>query len=154
MLQDKRSKAFRGKFSVLDGLAIDGIPTNRVALSLVHPIERIDVPISAIRWIEARQFKLYGRGKNSWVATSAFVEICIVPYIRERIHRLSKQIVGDPLEIVLDGETIIRPIVCELLGIQESLSISQHNYEDAVALANRLRRRWSEVEPKLAWTKI
>jgi hypothetical protein len=68
----------------------------------------LNVAVSAIRWIEPRRFKCYGRGKNAWIATMPFVEICVAPYIRERIYRLSKQIVGDPLEIVVDGEGIIR----------------------------------------------
>jgi hypothetical protein len=34
------------------------------------------------------------------------------PYIRERIYRLCKQIVGDPLEIVLDGEGVVRVRPC------------------------------------------
>ena len=59
------------------------------------------------------------------------------PYIRERIYRLCKQIVGDPQEIVLDGEGVVRPAVREPLGIHESISISQQDYEDAIALADQ-----------------
>lgn len=142
-------RSLREKFQVVDGLPIAGIPAHRIALSFVHPIERLDVAVSAIRWIEPRRFKCYGRGKNAWIATMPFVEICVAPYIRERIYRLSKQIVGDPLEIVVDGEGIIRPILREPLGIHESISISQSDYQDAVALSDRLRARCSEIGPKL-----
>jgi hypothetical protein len=147
-LNRERIKAFRQNFRVVDGLPIGGIPDDRIALSLVHPIERIDIAISAIRWIEPRRLKFYTVGKNSWIATTPFVEICIAPYVRERIYRLSKQIVGDPLEIVIDGEGVVRAIVREPLGIRESISISETDYEDAVALATRLRTRWSEPQLK------
>jgi hypothetical protein len=152
-LNPERLEAFLNKFRVIDGLPIGQIPSHRIALSFLHPIERIDVAISAIRWIEPRRFKSYNRGKTSWTATRPFVEICIAPYIRERIYRLSKQIVGDPLEIVLDGEGVVRPVVREPLGIHGSISISQQDYEDAIALADRLRARWSESEPKLVWSE-
>ena len=152
-MADEGIRASREKLRVLDGLSSEEIPSDRIALSLVHSIERIDVAISPIKWIEPRRFKLYGWGKNTWIARRPFVEICIAPYIRERIYRLCKQIVGDPLEIVLDGEGVVRPAVREPLGIHESISISQQDYEDAIALADRLRARWSEIEPRLVWSE-
>jgi preprotein translocase subunit SecD len=120
----ERLKVPRQKFRVVDGRPIGEIPTDRIALSFVHPTERIDVPISAIRWIEP-------------------------PYIRERIYRLTKTIVGEAIEIVIDGKCIIKPVIREPLGVHQSLSISEIYYEDAVALADRLRARWSETGPKL-----
>ena len=152
-MADEGIRASREKLRVLDGLSSEEIPSDRIALSLVHSIERIDVAISPIKWIEPRRFKLYGWGKNTWIARRPFVEICIAPYIRERIYRLCKQIVGDPLEIVLDGEGVVRQAVREPLGIHESISISQQDYEDAIALADRLRARWSEIEPRLVWSE-
>jgi hypothetical protein len=59
----ERLKEFREKFVVLDGLPIDEIPPHRIALSLVHPRERIDIAISAISWIEPRRCKFYSWGK-------------------------------------------------------------------------------------------
>lgn len=141
-------KAFREKFRVVDGLPIDEIPADRIALSLMHSRERIDVPISAIRWIEPRRCKFYNWGKKVIVSNFPFVEICIAPYVRERIYRLSKQIVGDPLEIIVDGEDVIKPVVREPLGIHDCIAISQFDYDDAVALAERLRARWSDVQPR------
>ena len=143
-----RLRSFREKFRVVDGLPIDEISSDRIALSLVHPTERIDVAVSAILWIEPRRYKVHGSGKASWISRQPFVEICIAPYVRERIYRLSKQIVGDPLQIVIDGEDVIRPVVREPLGIHDSIAISQTDYDDAVALAERLRARWSDVRPR------
>ncbi len=148
-MQDERLKAFRGKFGVLDGLPIAEIPADRIALSLLHPTERIDVAISAILWIEPRRCKFYNWGKKVVVSNFPFVEICLAPYIRERIYRLTKIIIGESLEFIVDGECITRPVVREPLGIRQSLAISATHYEDAVALAERLRSRWSQIGPKL-----
>jgi hypothetical protein len=145
----ERLKVPRQKFRVVDGRPIGEIPTDRIALSFVHPTERIDVPISAIRWIEPRACKFYNWGKKSIVSRLPFVEICLAPYIRERIYRLTKTIVGEAIEIVIDGKCIIKPVIREPLGVHQSLSISEIYYEDAVALADRLRARWSETGPKL-----
>jgi hypothetical protein len=148
-VNSERLTAFREEFRVVDGLPIDGIPANRIALSLLHSTERIDVAISAILWIEPRRFKFYNWGKKSVVSRFPFVEICLAPYIRQRIYRLTRNIIGESLEIIVDGECITKPIIREPLGIHHSLAISETYYDDAVALANRLRARWSEIRPKL-----
>lgn len=144
----ERQKEFREKFIVLDGLPIDEIPPHRIALSLVHPRERIDIAISAISWIEPRRCKFYSWGKRSVISRSPYVEICIAPYVREKIYRLSKQIVGGPLDFVIDGEDVIKAVVREPLGIHDCIAISQADYDGTVALAERLRARWSVVRPR------
>lgn len=146
---DERIKASREKFRVLGGLPIEEIPSDRITLSLVHPIERIDVAVSAIRWFEPHRCKFYNWGKKVVISKFPFVEICLAPYICERIFRLTKTIVGESLEIIVDGECIIKPVVREPLGIHQSLAISETYYDDAVALADRLRARWSKTGPKL-----
>lgn len=69
-MADERIRASREKLRVLDGLSIEGIPSDRIALSLAHSTERIDVAISAIRWIEPRRYKVYGLGKKSWISSA------------------------------------------------------------------------------------
>jgi len=129
-------------------LPIDEIPPHRIALSLVHPRERIDIAISAISWIEPRRCKFYSWGKRSVISRSPYVEICIAPYVREKIYRLSKQIVGAPLDFVIDGEDVIKAVVREPLGTHYCIAISQADYDGTVALAERLRARWSVVRPR------
>ena len=73
MVTDGGIKASREKFKVLDGLSIEEIPSDRIALSLVHPNERIDVAVSAIRWIEPRRYKVHGSGKASWISRYPFL---------------------------------------------------------------------------------
>jgi hypothetical protein len=146
-VNDVRLKAFREKFSVLDGLPIDEIPSHRIALSLVHPLERIDVAISAIRWIEPRPCRIFTCGTKS-ISTGPFVEICLASYIRERIYRLTKRIVGESMEVLVGGESVIKPIVREPVGIHQSLAFPEFSYEDAVVLAGRLRARWRDVRPR------
>jgi hypothetical protein len=139
----------REQLKVLDGFPISQIPSDRIALSFVHPRERIDVAISAIRWVEPRRFKAYFCGKRSQISSTPFVEICLAPYIRRRIYRLTKEIVGEKVEIIVDGNCVTAPIVRQPLGIHQSIAISELYYEDAVALAERLRARWSVTRPKL-----
>jgi hypothetical protein len=74
---------------------------------LWYPRERIDIAISATSWIEPRRCKFYSWGKKSVISQSPFVEICIAPYVREKIYRLSKQIVGGPLDFVINGEDVM-----------------------------------------------
>ena len=153
-MADERIRASREKLRVLDGLSIEGIPSDRIALSLAHSTERIDVAISAIRWIEPRRYKVYGLGKKSWISRCPFVEIRFVPYIRERIYRLTKNIIGESLEILVSGTCVSKAIVHEPLGIHQTFSISEFNYGDAAVLADRLRARWSQVELKLVSREI
>ena len=60
-----------------------------------------------------------------------------------------QKIIGETLEFIVDGECITTPVVREQLGIRHSIAISETSYDDAVALADRLRARWGEIGPKL-----
>ena len=73
----------------------------------------------------------------------------VPPYVRERLYRLTKIIVGEALEIIVDRQCISKPVVREPLGIHQSIAISEFYSEDAVVLANQLRSRWSKSGPKL-----
>jgi hypothetical protein len=151
---DEGIRASREKLRVLDGLSIEEIPSDRIALSLVHSIERIDVAISPIKWIEPRRFKLYGWGKNTWIARRPFVEICIAPlHSRKDLSVMQTNRRRSPGDRSRRRGRCSRPAVREPLGIHESISISQQDYEDAIALADRLRARWSEIEPRLVWSE-
>lgn len=98
--------------------------------------------------------KVYGLGKKSLVSRRPFVEMCFVPYIRERIYRLTKNIIGESLEILVGGTRVSKSIVREPLGTNQTLSISEFSYGDAAVLADRLRARWSQVELKLVSREI
>jgi preprotein translocase subunit SecD len=63
--------------------------------------------------------------------------------------KLGSQIVGQPLKIVMGGQTICEPIVREPLGRRGRIWISVFGLGEARALAERLREHWSKVNFRL-----
>src|SRR5579859_4156037 len=112
----------------------------RIALSLVHASGRIDVPVEAIYAIEAHE---YSRFSNRFPLPN--VEVNLRFDIRARLRRLTRAIVGEPLEIVVDGKSISKPIVREPIG---NLSISASDLDEANALAAQLRARCGITGPR------
>lgn len=116
--------------------------TEKIALSLVHASGRIDVPVEAIHSIEARE---YSRFSKRFPLPN--VEVNLRFDIRARVRRLTRGIVGEPLEIVVDGKSVSKPIVREPLG---NLSISTFDLDEANALAAQLRARCGITGPRPA----
>lgn len=131
----------RLRLTLIRGFGRSDGQRGRVALSLVHLRGRIDVPVSAVRNIEARAeqtFFVQGRGQPV-AASRPYVEVQFSPAIRVRMWWLTRQIIGEPLEIVVDGECVSMPIVREPLGVQPSFNISAFDLAEAQTLAERLR---------------
>jgi hypothetical protein len=140
---ERMTRVDRLGLRLLPGLELDSAPPDRIALSLVHPRERIDIPIGAIPRIEVRgELALWESGKP-WTCQRPWVEVWVRQPIRTRIWQLTKQIVGEPMEVVVAGECVVKPIIREPLGVQERLQISAWDLAEANALADRLRARWS-----------
>jgi hypothetical protein len=123
------------------GLATTPASAEDIALSLVHPIGRIDVPASAVDEIDAEATIGMRNSETGEVTEHAFphVAICLAPEVRERICQLTQKIVEEPLAIVVDCETISKPIVREPLCTQPCFHISVFDLADAAALAQRIR---------------
>ena len=119
-------------------------PAERLALSLVHPRERIDVPVDAIVRITA-----YGEGQAPWPFHSPHVHVCFNSAIRERIRRLTQHIVDEAMDIVVCGECVSSPIVREPLGEDSCFRISAFNLPEAQALADRMRTGWMKNGPRV-----
>jgi hypothetical protein len=68
-----------------------------IALSLVNPKGRIDVPVSAVRGVEARATFNVRIPQTGEVREypDPYVEVCFAKDIEERICRLTRQIVGN-----------------------------------------------------------
>jgi hypothetical protein len=115
--------------------------TEKIALSLVHSSGRIDIPVTAIHSIEARQYSRFS--KRAFL--SAHVEIRLRYDVRARVHRLTRDIIGQPLEVLVGGKSISRPIVREALG---NLNVSAFDFDEAVALAAQLRARCDMTGPR------
>lgn len=114
--------------------------TERIALSLVHQSGRIDVPVTAIHWIEAREYSRFSKR-----SPDTHVEVNLRFDIRARLRKLTRGIVGEPLEIFVDGRSVSKPIVREPLG---NLSISAFDLDEANALATQLRARCTLTGPR------
>ena len=114
--------------------------TERIALSLVHPSGRIDIPVTAIQSIEAHEYSRFSKR-----LPHPHVEVNLRFDIRARLRKLTRAIVGEPLEIFVDGKSVSKPIVREPLG---DLSISAFDLDEANALAAQLRARCGISGPR------
>jgi len=113
-----------------------------IALSLVNRKGRVDVPVSAIRRVEAAGTIAFQNTETGQVHehSKPHIEVCFAADIRERICGLTRQIVGRPLEIVVNCATITKAIVIEPLCIHPCFQISVADIAEANALAQRIRR--------------
>jgi len=131
--------------------AIDGRPDapERIALSLVHPRGRIDIPVKDVLKIETRagETAFSADTRTSQTAAAPHVRLEFTAEIRARIHRLTAQIAGDELAIVVAGREICRPVVREPLGLHGWFNIRVHDLEQARDLTAKLREGW--INPDL-----
>jgi hypothetical protein len=139
----------RSHLKIVHVLAPGKLPDERIALSLVHPRGRIDVPVSVIRSIEAREEHVFGTRNGPFKLAAPHVEIRLTPAVSSRLYELTRQIVGEPLETVVGGKTICKAIVHEPLGRRGHIWISASDFDEARTLAERLRERWSKVGLRL-----
>jgi preprotein translocase subunit SecD len=68
------------------------------------------------------------------------VEICVTKELKERICDLTKNVVGEATAVVVDCETVTKPIVREPLCARSCFTVSANDLEEANALAQRMRR--------------
>lgn len=111
-----------------------------IALSLVHGQNRIDIPVSALRRIEAHATQSFvnTETKQKREFRLPHVEFCYAADIQKRICRLTRRIVEQPMDLVVDCETISKPVVREPL-CGPCLQISANTFTDANAMAQRLK---------------
>jgi hypothetical protein len=135
----------RSELKIVHALGPGKIPNERIALSMVHPRGRIDVPVSVIRGIEPRTEHVFATRNGPIKSATPHVEIRFTPAISAQLYELTRQIVGEPLETVVGGKTICTAIVREPLGRLGHIWISVFDFDEARALAESLRERWSKV---------
>ena len=111
-----------------------------IALSLVHEQSRIDIPVSAIRRIEAYATYNFVIAETKEVREypAPHVELCYAADIQKRICRLTRRIIEQPMNLVVDCETLSKPVVREPL-CGPCLQLSANDFAEANALAQRLR---------------
>jgi hypothetical protein len=112
-----------------------------IALSLVHPKGRIDIPVSAVGRVDAYAKFVFRNTETGEVHEypDPHVEVCYATDIQERICQLTQQIIGEPLQIVIGCETVSKPIVREPLCVHSCFKISASDIAEATALAKRIR---------------
>jgi preprotein translocase subunit SecD len=140
----------RPELKVIRGKGSEGPPAERIALSLVHKRERIDIPVSAVVRIEAHAELIVSVRETRQVLafSEPRVEVWLNQAIRGRISRLSREIIDEPLDIIVGGERISSPIVREPLCSQGCFVISVHDVSEAHALAQRMRTGWITAGPR------
>jgi hypothetical protein len=124
---------------------IQGGCEDRFALSLVSSRGRVDVPVRSLIKVEAHADDPFDFGDNQ-ILERAYVAVWFAPAIREQIFELTSQIVGAPLSVVVDGETVTSAIVREPLGRYASINISIWSLAEAEAIAQKMRAGWRRPE--------
>jgi hypothetical protein len=140
----------RPELKVIQGRGSDAPRSERIALSLVHARERIDIPVRAIVRIEAlTELTVFDRETGrTLMFPRARVEVWFNQAIRDRICRPTRDIIDEPLDIFVGGECICSPIVREPLCSQQCFEISFHDISEAYALAQRMRTGWITAGPR------
>ena len=112
-----------------------------IALSLRHPKGSVDVPVSAIGRVEAAATIAVRNTETGQIREypNPHVEVCFAKEVRERICDMTRQIVDQPMEIVIDCKTVSRPIVREPLCTDPCFQISASDLAEATSLAQRIR---------------
>jgi hypothetical protein len=135
------------RFRIIDGLAASDVRPEKIAFSVVHPSAHINVPVSAIHWIEACDNICFVVSGVLRTFPDTSVEVNLRADIAVRIHRLTREIVGEFVEIIIDGECISKP---HIIGpVAGRFRISMGNIEDAKALAAKMQSRCNLTRPRL-----
>ncbi|HEX3939066.1 MAG TPA: hypothetical protein VHX43_16295 [Xanthobacteraceae bacterium] len=121
-------------------------PTEKIALSLVHPIGRIDVPVTAIHSIEVHEYSRFMKRRPPFPIPQ--IEVRFRYDISVRLRRLTREIVGEPLEIFVGGKLVSKPILRQPFGGIEHLCIGLFDLDEAHALAAQLRTRCGITRPR------
>jgi len=80
----------RSHLRIVHVLGSGKFPDERIALSLVHPRGRIDIPVSVIRGIDACEKHVFSAKKGPIGLSYAHVEIRFTPAIGSRLYALTR----------------------------------------------------------------
>ena len=131
-----------------------------IALSLVHPKGRVDVPVSALGEVKAAATYAFRNSETGQVHEypNPHVSVCFSDDIQKRICELTRQVVGQPMEIVIDCATISKPIVREPLCAGSCFQVTANDIAErspwrngyATDRTGRARRR-AKVRVEWCW---
>ncbi|MFC0240144.1 hypothetical protein [Rhodopseudomonas telluris] len=119
----------------------------RIAMSIVHPRERIDVTFDEVLAVEAvADYTFAVSDGTTMTFASPHVEVTVAPHIGARLYRLTSHIIDEAADYVVGGEIVCSPIVREPIGLRGAFFISADSLADAEALAAKLRRGWARPQ--------
>lgn len=132
----------------------------RIAFSLVHPVQRIDVPVRALLDVEAcAQETFRFSDGTSRTYDMPHVRVTLAPEIRARLYRLTHALMrfdqdaDKTLAIFIGAECMFRPVVREPLGHLPSFNMSANDLPEAEAMAAKLRAGFFRTELKVVGAK-
>lgn len=139
-----RSFAIKGLVvaSVIFGVGKSFAHAEEIAVSFVHAKGRVDIPVSALDQVRAYPTFKFRNSETGVVREfpDPHVEICVTKEFKERVCDLTKKVVGEATAVVVDCETVTKPIVREPLCTRPCFTISANDLAEANALAQRIRR--------------
>jgi hypothetical protein len=114
---------------------------DEIAVSLVNPQGRIDIPATAITQVHTFANIAFRNTETGKVVEypDPRVEVCFTEDIHQRVCALTRRIVEQPLAIVIDCATVMKPIVREPLCNRPCFDIATGDLDEATALAKRIR---------------
>jgi preprotein translocase subunit SecD len=119
--------------------------SEKIAFSLVHPLQCIDVPVGAVLDVEAQHDQTFQLDDgSSRTFPTPHVRVTLAPDIRERLYRLTHTILRydlhiKTLDIVIAGLCLSSPVIREPIGSLPYFSISANDFAEAEVLAAKLR---------------
>jgi hypothetical protein len=145
---DEVMSGSRPTLRVIDGLVARNARPEKIALSLVHPSARIDVPARAIHWIEACEEFSFFVNKQLYSYPGPHVAISVHADAAVLIHRLTQKVVGDFIEIIVNGESVCKPRIVQAIS-RGRLIIRASDFDVAQELAAKMRSRCDLARPRL-----
>lgn len=114
-----------------------------IALSFVHKTKRINIPRSAISNVKLDAITIYRNTEIGELFSSPpthNVQVCLSEKYRKKLCNLTRRIVDEEMPIIVDCETIAKPVVREPLCTMECFLITTHDTSDSESLAGKIRK--------------
>jgi preprotein translocase subunit SecD len=119
-----------------------------IAFSLVvYERKCLDIPVNGIIGVEAHATQSFFIEEQGPVTFDMpHVAVWLAPKFQQRLRDFTRGIVGDVMELFVDGKCISRPVVREPLGNESSFLLSADDLAEAQRLAEQLRRGWRRLK--------
>ena len=118
----------------------------RIAVSLVvNERRRLDIPLSAVIRVDALAVQSFADGRRVVTFDQPHVRIWLMPNLQRRLYDFTRGSVDAIMEVFVDDQCVTRPVLREPLGTEPSFQIFTADFDEACALADKLRVGWRPV---------